>query len=234
MVAKAVLIGARPNIGDILPHQNSRLCQGGLCQVGLTCAPLSASHRTWLADQAQIHRLPGYVVAVTWFGDASEFQQFECGTSDGLGQSTDYLQVGITDAAFDLSEEASATPARAARSCWLRPAQRRAALRLCPKRDPIFPEVRSKATISPAFVSAKPGGWSVSRQMRPTTELRGGIAGGADLYYLSSPVDCTSAKKTINREHRARKHGNSRCLPTSFAVSVRFRAASRSHFGARP
>ena len=57
----------------------------------------------------------------------------------------------------------SATPARAASSCWLNPVQRRAAFRLCPRRAPRLAGLLSRSTMSPAFESAKPGEWSGSR-----------------------------------------------------------------------
>ena len=130
----------------------------------------------------------------------------------------------------------SATPARAASSCWLNPVPRRAAFRLCPRRAPRLAGLLSGSTMSPAFESAKPGEWSGSRLacVWTATDHQGARWHGRWTRRRLVDHACHASKQIIDKPRKLWLASTAEPIElTSDGVPERLRAAYRLHLGAK-
>jgi hypothetical protein len=91
MVAKVGLIWTRSIFDNVLPREPCRIFGGGLRQVAWPGASFSLAPNRAGGPGPNPSVAQRHITRATRFGDALRFQQFECCTSDGLGESTDDL-----------------------------------------------------------------------------------------------------------------------------------------------
>jgi len=121
MVAKLGLIWTRSIFDNVLPREPCRIFGGGLRRVAWPGASFRLVPNR-AADPAQIHRLPRHIVERHGSAMRYDFSNSNAAHPTALARAPITCRSGSLTPLSISARKASATPARVARSCWLRPA----------------------------------------------------------------------------------------------------------------